>query len=181
MVLYVCMYGCIMYACVYACIYMYVLCMLGCMYACVYACMYICMYVCMHVGMYVCVCMHALSMHVRMYASMHVCMYVCWDVLSQIWSVLFKVCCSLYVVNTRFIIKPSNAKLNSICHLLALLRAYHILHVSRIRVKGKKCKANPLQARIGPEGSRRLRLPDFKTIGTGRLYPPGNIPGTQFC
>jgi hypothetical protein len=29
-------------------------------------------------------------------------------------------------------------------------------------------KAIPLQAWIGPEGSRRLRLPDFKTIGTFR-------------
>ena len=27
-------------------------------------------------------------------------------------------------------------------------------------------KAIPLQAWRGPEGSRRLRLPDFKTIGT---------------
>jgi len=27
-------------------------------------------------------------------------------------------------------------------------------------------KAVPLQAWTGPEGSRRLRLPDFKTIGT---------------
>ena len=32
-------------------------------------------------------------------------------------------------------INPLNAKLNPICHLLALLRAHHILHVSRIRVK----------------------------------------------
>ena len=32
--------------------------------------------------------------------------------------------------------------------------------------KGKgKGKAIPLQAWTGPEGSRRLRLPDFKTIG----------------
>jgi hypothetical protein len=30
----------------------------------------------------------------------------------------------------------------------------------------KKGKAIPLQAFTGPEGSRRLRLPDFKTIGT---------------
>jgi len=29
---------------------------------------------------------------------------------------------------------PLNAELNPICHLLALLRAHHILHVSRIRV-----------------------------------------------
>jgi hypothetical protein len=32
-------------------------------------------------------------------------------------------------------------------------------------VKGKG-KAIPLQTFTGPEGSRRLRLPDFKTIGT---------------
>ena len=33
--------------------------------------------------------------------------------------------------------------------------------------KGKgKGKATPLQAWTGAEGSRRLRLPDFKTIGT---------------
>jgi hypothetical protein len=30
----------------------------------------------------------------------------------------------------------------------------------------KKDKAIPLQALTGPEGSRRLRLADFKTIGT---------------
>ena len=30
---------------------------------------------------------------------------------------------------------PFNAELNPICHLLALLGAHHILHVSRIRVK----------------------------------------------
>jgi hypothetical protein len=29
-----------------------------------------------------------------------------------------------------------------------------------------KDKAIPLQALAGPESSRRLRLPDFKTIGT---------------
>jgi hypothetical protein len=29
-----------------------------------------------------------------------------------------------------------------------------------------KGKTIPLQALTGPEGSRRLRLPDFKTIGT---------------
>ena len=29
---------------------------------------------------------------------------------------------------------PLNAKLNPICHLLALVGAHHILHVSRVRV-----------------------------------------------
>jgi hypothetical protein len=31
-------------------------------------------------------------------------------------------------------INPSNAELNPICHLLVLLEAHHILHISRIRV-----------------------------------------------
>jgi len=35
------------------------------------------------------------------------------------------------------------------------------------KMKGKgKGKAIQLQAWTGPEGSRRLRLPDFKTIGS---------------
>jgi hypothetical protein len=42
-----------------------------------------------------------------------------------------------------------------------------MLGVVKGKGKGKgKCKAIGLQAWRGPEGSRRLRLPDFKTIGT---------------
>ena len=36
----------------------------------------------------------------------------------------------------------------------------------KVPVIKKKGKAIPLQTWTGPEGSRRLRLPDFKTIGT---------------
>jgi hypothetical protein len=41
-----------------------------------------------------------------------------------------------YAVNREFrlSIYPLNAELNPICHLLALLGAHHILHVSRIRI-----------------------------------------------
>jgi len=35
------------------------------------------------------------------------------------------------------------------------------------KIQGKG-KAIRLQAWTGPEGSRKVRLPDFKTIGTGR-------------
>jgi hypothetical protein len=38
--------------------------------------------------------------------------------------------------------------------------------MSNYNSKKGKGKAIPLQALTGPEGSRRLRLPDFKTIGT---------------
>jgi hypothetical protein len=41
----------------------------------------------------------------------------------------------------------------------------YIAHIYIYIYKGKG-KAIPLQAWTGPEGSRRLRFPDFKTIGT---------------
>ena len=56
---------------------------------------------------------------------------------------------------------------------------------------GKKDKAVQLQAWNGPEGSRKLRFPDFTTIAQGggkvvifthRLpLPTVNTPGTHFC
>jgi len=52
-------------------------------------------------------------------------------------------------------------------------------------------KAVPLPAWSGPEGSRKLRLPDFVTTAQdgGKVVslthrpplPPGNTPGTHFC
>jgi len=58
------------------------------------------------------------------------------------------------------------------------------------RVEGKD-KAVPLEAWSGPEGSRKLSFPDFKTTAQdgGKVVslthrqplPPGNAPGTHFC
>ena len=55
----------------------------------------------------------------------------------------------------------------------------------------KKGKAVPLQAWSGPEGSSKLRFPDFMTAAQdgGKVVslthrpplPPGNTPGTHFC
>jgi hypothetical protein len=52
-------------------------------------------------------------------------------------------------------------------------------------------KSVPLQAWSGPEGSRKLRLPDYAAMAqnggkvvslTHRpLLAPGNSPGTHFC
>jgi len=57
-----------------------------------------------------------------------------------------------------------------------------------MRIKGK---AVPLQAWSGPEGSRKLRFPDFMTMakGGGKVVsfthrphlPPRNSPSTHFC
>jgi len=54
-----------------------------------------------------------------------------------------------------------------------------------------KGKSVPLQAWTGPEGSRKLRFPDFVTTAQdgGKVVslmhrpplPPGNTPGTHFC
>jgi hypothetical protein len=58
------------------------------------------------------------------------------------------------------------------------------------KVKGKG-KAAPLQAWIGPGGSRKLRFPDLLTMAQdgGKVVsithrpplPPRNTPGTHFC
>jgi hypothetical protein len=50
--------------------------------------------------------------------------FIVTDTFWYIWTVFF----------LSSLINPLNAKLNPICHLLALLGAHHILHVSRIRV-----------------------------------------------
>ena len=66
-------------------------------------------------------------------------------------------------------------------------RAYQDVQVVTV-VKGK---AVPLQAWSGPEGSRKLRFPDFMTTAQdgGKVVslmhrlplPQGNVPGTHFC
>jgi len=42
-------------------------------------------------------------------------------------------------------LNPLNTELNPICHLLTLLGAHHILHVSRVRVKDKLDAETPFR------------------------------------
>ena len=65
------------------------------------------------------------------------------------------------------------------------------VHNPRHGVCVTRGKVVPLQAWSGPEGSRKLRFPDFMTTaqGGGKVVslthrsplPPGNAPGTHFC
>ena len=74
-----------------------------------------------------------------------------------------------------------------------ILSATHwcIIHVAvRNNFKVGKGKAVPLQDWSSPEGSRKLRFPDFMTraLDVGKVVSlthrppltPGNIPGTHF-
>jgi hypothetical protein len=70
--------------------------------------------------------------------------------------------------------------------------AYNILVCKRKvnRMLGRHGMAVPLQAWSGPEGSRKLRFPDFMTTAQdgGKVVSlthrpplsPGNTPGTRF-
>jgi len=68
-----------------------------------------------------------------------------------------------------------------------IARSIRVIIIIIIIIKGK---AVPLQARSGPEGSRKLRFPDFMTKAQdgGKVVslthrpplPLGNVPGTHF-
>jgi len=64
-------------------------------------------------------------------------------------------------------------------------------NVAALSFEQRKGKAVPLEAWSGPEGSRKLRFPDFMTTAQdgGEVFslthrpplPLGNAPGTHFC
>ena len=70
---------------------------------------------------------------------------------------------------------------------MALIHEYDVTLRHGV-IKGKSV---PLQAWSGPEGSRKIRFPDFMTMAQNGSkvvslthrppLPPGKIPGTHFC
>jgi len=65
---------------------------------------------------------------------------------------------------------PTRSRITYI-KMLTLIPLYSSIEINLVEVnyisKGKgKDKAIPLQAWTDPEGSRKLRFPDFKTVGT---------------
>ena len=67
-------------------------------------------------------------------------------------------------------INPLNAELNPICHLLPLLWAHHILHVSRIRVKWKKNHTVP-----------SLKMLDQWVLRLARVFQTLVSPSEAWC
>jgi len=79
-----------------------------------------------------------------------------------------------------------------LAHTFPLISLNIQIHLtfSNYQLNGKG-KAVPLQAWSGPEGSRKLRFPDFMTMAQdgGKVVslthrpplPSGNTPGTHFC
>jgi len=61
---------------------------------------------------------------------------------------------------------PLNGGSKILPNFVTFLTKLHTIILLKV-IKGK---AIPLQAYTGPEGSRRLRLPDFKTLGTWRWF-----------
>jgi hypothetical protein len=59
--------------------------------------------------------------------------------------------------NGWFEFNPLNANLITICHLLALLGAYHILHVGRISFKGCGKQGKGIGMNTGSGGTVKLQ------------------------
>jgi hypothetical protein len=72
------------------------------------------------------------------------CVCVC-EILLQTWN---------NFTETFQLLNPLNAELNPVCHLLALLKVHHILHVSRIRVN----QAYREDCMKGSPGPRKARM-----------------------
>ena len=84
----------------------------------------------------------------------------------------------------------TNKKTSKAIQDIRVYRSTELDSYQYLLCKGKG-KAVPLQAWSGPEGSRKLRLPDFMTTtqDDGKVVslrhrphlPPGDTPGTHFC
>ena len=68
--------------------------------------------------------------------------------------------------------------------ILVIIECKHSIYTNSSHLG--KGMAIPVHAWTDPQDSRRLRLSDikmvrFSALRSGRLYPPGNIPGTHLC
>ena len=114
--------------------------------------------------------------------------------------------CVMWRVSVWCQLNPLNAELNSTCHLLALLVAHHIFHVSRIRVNERAGYHNrysvlsvswpihgsnsaldkrffsslhPSRPAVGPTRDQRV-FPGLKRPGRGVLHSPPHGAGVKY-
>ena len=84
-----------------------------------------------------------------------------WHTFMDPWHVCMYLCMRYFLLGPCIILVWSPGK--------SVKLIFWIITISiRLNTTVYKGKAIPLQAWTGPEGSRRLRLPDFKTVGTWR-------------
>ena len=80
-------------------------------------------------------------------------------------------------------VSPLNAQLNPICHLLALLGAHHILHVSRVKIKGHSntlnAELNPICHLLALLGAHHIL--DVSRIRVNQVYNPLNAKLNPIC
>jgi len=74
----------------------------------------------------------------------------------------------MYIFYIAFYFSPLKAELNPICHLLALLGAHHILHVSRIRVNfsTKNIPYKSARTNVLPDDEHKMFETMYKTPRT---------------
>ena len=103
--------------------------------------------------MCVCVCVHVGTQHAIRTRNFVICELLGSEIFfltisytarfSKKKKLLNKICVfrfSVQLLSETFFINSLNAELNPICHLLALLGAHHILHVSKIGLRKKLAK-----------------------------------------
>jgi len=93
-----------------------------------------------------------------LHVKTHLVLIICY-VLMNVRNRKLKVKVRLRLMLARELIIPLNTELNPICHLLALLGARHILHVSRVRFKvANKSYSIYFQFSIHPTSCQRRYL-----------------------
>ena len=88
---------------------------------------------------------------------------------------------------------PFNVVLVILSHLSCHRKKFSVCCCQRSVLRSEHIrKSNPITSRDRARGFHEVEVPRFQDIrhrkvvrfsalGTGRLYPPGNIPGTHFC